>query len=52
MSTENGGIIFKALFLLFGVGIFAWGIIGSNGIRTFGGLGLIFIALIISGGSS
>lgn len=48
MTEDNGSnLIWKAIFIFFGLGIFIWGIIGNSITRTMGGVSLLFLGLNI-----
>lgn len=47
MKQDDVNLFWKLVFMIFGIGIFTWGIIVDSLARTMGGLGLIIIFCLI-----
>ena len=46
---SNSGLLFKAIFLIGGIISLPWGLVTDSMVKTVGGLGLIFLALVTNG---
>jgi hypothetical protein len=48
MEEDRAGLVWKAFFIISGLGVFIWGIAAESWVRTIGGFLFILLGLLIS----